>query len=247
MSHTFTLTGRSNSLSSDYYPPIELNPNYEYSLALTGFHTFNNIPNIEENRNNKFYISNKLGVEEIFSIPTGTYELSDIESYLQKNIAERLKYVGDYNHLLSLKPNNNTLKCEFQCSYDVNFKSVDSLGETLGFEKKNYIANIKHTSQLPVEIVNVLILRLECNIISGSYYNNKISHTLYEFAIDSNPGYSVDVQPSNLIYLPIVSDKRYIDNISIQILDQDSRPVNFRDEKIVVRMHLRCNRYGSII
>lgn len=55
MSHIFTLIGRNSVLSTDFYNPIELNPQYDYSLELNGLHTYNSIPNIDEGINNKFY------------------------------------------------------------------------------------------------------------------------------------------------------------------------------------------------
>lgn len=51
MSQTFTLTGRTSELSTYFYPPIKLDPKYEYAIALVGFHTYNSIPNIEEGAN----------------------------------------------------------------------------------------------------------------------------------------------------------------------------------------------------
>lgn len=55
MSHIFTLLSRSSVLSVDLYNATKLNPQYDYSLALIGLHTYNSIPNIEEGVNSKFY------------------------------------------------------------------------------------------------------------------------------------------------------------------------------------------------
>ena len=113
MSYTFTLTGReTNILSVNYSPPIEIDANYAYSLALIGLHTYHSIPNIDD-KENKFYYRDVNGEKNIV-IPVGWYEISDIEKYLQEHLKEEYNYEAKIESLLSLKPNNNTLKCELK-------------------------------------------------------------------------------------------------------------------------------------
>lgn len=231
MSLTFTLKGRTSRLSVDINPPIDLDPRYNYSLALISLSTWNSIPNIEPGRN-KFYYTGTGKKEQVLEIPTGSYEIDDIETYLQKQLSKDKEIFA-----ISLKPNNNTLKCEVKCIYEINFKPKDSIGKLLGFSPKSLQANSLHESDLPVEIISVATIRIECNIISGSYYSSNPSHTLYEFTPAVDPGYSIIIEPRNLIYLPV--NRKSIDNITINILDQDSRPVNFRGEEIIVRLELK--------
>lgn len=225
MSFTFTLTGRNSSLSANFYPPIDLGED-KHSIALIGFNTYNSIPNIDDKINKFYYIENN--ARKFIQIPTGAYDIMDIELYLQKQIGEGK---------LLLKPNNNTLKCEIKCIYEMDFTPDDSIGNILGFSKKKISANKTHESDLPVNIIRVSSIRIECNIISGSYYNSKSSHTLYEFSPSVDPGYSINLYPRNLVHLPVNCKK--IDNISINLLDQESNLVNFRGEEIVVRLELK--------
>lgn len=51
---TLTLTGETSSLSSYFYPEIELDGESGYSCCLLDFFSYNSIPNINE-KNNKFY------------------------------------------------------------------------------------------------------------------------------------------------------------------------------------------------
>lgn len=234
MSQTFTLKGRSSCLSVDINPPIELDSRYSYSLALISLSTWNSIPNIEPGRN-KFHYSVD-GIKQIIEIPTGSYEITDIEEYLQKELSSKSKTV------IKLHPNNNTLKCEIKCIYDIDFQPEDSIGKILGFSPQVLAANKLHKSDIPVEIFPVVTIRIECNIISGSYYINNPSHTLYEFSPSVDPGYSIIIEPRNLIYLPV--NRNFIDNITLDILDQESRPVNFRGEDIVIRLELKKNGFN---
>lgn len=228
MSHTFTLKGTSHVLSVDYYPPIELNPKSEYALGLIGLHTYNSIPNID--KNNKFYYDKN----KVVTIPVGSYEITDIEEYLQSVLSK---------DAISLKPNNNTLRCEIQSKFVIDFTHKDSIANTLGFSSKVLPANVKHVSDLPVKIIKVVTIRVECNITTAAYYGTSLAHTLFEFAPQAAPGYSINIHPQHVIYLPVFT--KQIDNITLTILDQDGEPVNFRGEEIIIRLELR--KYGSII
>ena len=210
MSQTFTLHGTSHELSCTYHPPIELDAEADYSLGLIGFRTYNTIPNIEPG-SNKFYYENK-----VLTIPDGSYEIEDIEKYLQLKLGEK-----GGEKLITLLPNNNTLQCELSCKYSVDFTPKDSIGKLLGFSAK------------------VLQVRIECNVITGAYYGSKLSHTLFEFSPDVNPGYAINIFPSNVVYLPV--NVKTIDNITLKILDQQGQAVNFRGEPILVRLQLKKN------
>lgn len=237
MSQTFTLKARTSCLSADFYPPIELDPNSEYSLALIGLHTYNTIPNIEKGEN-KFYYSDGMK-NKVVKLPTGAYEISDIETYLQKALSDPNAEEDELNDTLSIKPNNNTLKCEIKSIFEIDFKPRDSIGRILGFSERYLPPGIIHESDLTVDIVKVATIRIECNIISGSYYGSKLSHTLYEFSPSVNPGYSITIEPSNLIYLPV--NQKTISNITIELLSQNSKLINFQGEEIIVRLHLKKN------
>lgn len=222
MSYTFTLKGKSSVLSDIYYPPISLDREKQYALGLIGLHTYYTIPNIYEG-NNKIYYN-----DEKILIPDGSYEISDIENYLKDVLPK---------DSISLKPNNNTLKCEIESKFSINFEPKDSIGRMLGFSNKVLEPNIKHESDLPVEIIKVATIRVECNIITGAYYDARLSHTLYEFSPQVEPGFSINLEPQHVIYLPVNTTQ--IDNIRLELKDQDGRLVNFRGEPIVVRLELK--------
>lgn len=222
MSRTFTLTGTSNILTSTYYPPIELNPNYSYGLGLVGFYSYNSIDNVHAG-NNKFYY---LDDQQII-IPPGAYEVTEINNYLQDKL-------GSENVLL--RPNNNTLKCEIKSKFSLDFTKTDSVGSILGFSKL-LPPNIVHSSDRPVEIVKVINIRIECNITSGAYYNDNLSHTIFEFDVNVEPGVRLTKEPNNIIYLPVL--KNSIDNITLTLVDQDGDFVDFGGEKVSIRLELK--------
>lgn len=221
---TLSLTGTSSTLEVQYFPPIELSPHKNYVLGLVELLTFNSIPNIESG-NNKFYV----GEEEI-TLPTGSYEINDIESYLREVLASK-----EIN--ISIKPNNNTLRSVIKCDRAINFTREDSIGKLLGFAPRILAANTTHSSDRPVSILKVNALRVECNITSGAYINGQRVHTIHEFFPAVPPGYKIIEVPSQVIYLPVVV--KNIDHLQLRIVDQDGNLINFREEIITVRLHLK--------
>lgn len=232
MSLLLSLKGRSSILSTDFLPPIQLDPENNYGLALLSFHSYNSIPNIEK-KNCKLYLIDSMGKVTTIHVPEGSYEINDIEAYIQKVLQNKSEKV------FSLKANNNTLKCEiYSEKYSIDFQPEDSIAEILGFSAGILEPKRLHISDLPVNVIKVRTIHLETNITGGAFYNDTPSHTIYEFAIDVDPGYAIDETPKNLIYLP-VTNRREIHNITLRVLNQNFEVVNFRGEEIIVRLELK--------
>lgn len=240
MSLTLTLTGKSNELSRDYFPPIELgNDNYE--IGLINFHTYNSIPNIEEPIN-KFYFNN-----EVIPLPIGSYEVTDINNYLRFKLGDpKAKDVSNFEQILSneisnnhitLQANNSTLKCEIASTGEIDFTPDDCIGGLLGFSKRKLKPNTVYISDFPANIVRINSLIVQCNIVTGAFLNEKLVHTIHEFYPAVPPGYKIVETPQNVVYLPV--NVRAINNVSLYITDQDGNLVNFREEIITIRLHVR--------
>ena len=225
MENSLTLSISSNSsvLEVQYFPPTELAPNKNYVLGLVELLTFNSIPNIDTGKN-KFYV----GKEELF-LPTGSYDIEDKANFLSETLAPK-------GISFSLKPNNNTLRSVIKCSQHIDFRPQDSIGQLLGFTKRILQANFIHNSDLPVAILKIKALRVECNITSGAYINSSKVHTIHEFFPAVPSGYKIIEVPSQVIYLPVTV--KSIDHLQIRIVDQDGRLVNFR-EVITIRLHIK--------
>lgn len=221
---TLTLSGTSSVLETQYFPPIQLSPHKDYVLGLVHLLTFNSIPNIDVG-SNKFYV----GEEEV-SLPTGSYEIADIEKYLSDALSKK-------GISISLKPNNNTLRSVIKCNQSVDFRPLDSIGPLLGFTQRILPLNRSHDSDLPVRILKVNALRVECNITTGAYINGTRVHTLHEFFPAVPPGYKIIEVPKQVIYLPIAV--KSIDYLQVRLVDQDGYPINFRGETITIRLHLK--------
>lgn len=235
MSRTFTLKGNTHELSNTYYPPLHLREDSDYYLGLIGLHTYYTIPNVDESNNTFDFVYN--GNNYSLTIAPGSYEITDIEKYLQQKLAEIFVGENYKQEFISLKPNNNTLKCVIKSIFKIDFTPKNTIGRILGFSSRKLSPGQIHESDIPVQIVKVTSIRVECNIIGGTYYNDKLSHTLFEFSPNVDPGFAINIEPRNIIYLPV--NNRYIDNITIRLLDQNGKPVDFRGEEVIVRLELK--------
>lgn len=167
---------------------------------------------------------------ENVNLPTGSYEIEDIEKYVRS-------YLPDPNITFSLRPNNNTLKVELLCSETIDFSDEHTIGTLLGFDKKILRAGKVHASDLPVDIIRVSVVQVECNVVSGSFKNGTESHVLHEFYPQVPPGYKIIEIPRTVIYLPV--NVKTIHNLTVALKDQNDELVDFRNETISIRLHLR--------
>lgn len=251
---TLTLTGNSSNLWSDYHPPIELEEDASYVIGLIDFTTYNSIPNITD-KNNKLHLNKYCNevTEDSFifkskdiciEIEPGSYELKDIITLLNSKLVEQ-------DCPLTIKVDQKTMKSmltwevgrlnEFGvCTLnEVDFSQKGSIASVLGFSPRKIVAKSsrKIESDHLVNIHNVNIIRVECNLSGGSYINGKSSHTIHEFYPTVAPGYKIVEVPTNIIYLPVIG--RTIHHLNIRVVDQDGDLVDFRGENITCRVYIR--------
>lgn len=240
MSITLTLNGDSSLLSANYFPPIQLNENYV--CGLISFDTYHSIPNVDV-ENNLFHI----GDHEI-EIPVGSYEISDIAEFLKNKyytlktdiLSSKLHNLNG-SASLDIKANYNTLQTQIKSASDIiYFNRERSIGSLLGFSKRVLQPDVEHFSDKPIDITKINTIIVESNIVSGSFINDTSAHILHQFSLNVSPGYKITEAPANVIYLPVRS--KTINSIALKVVDQDGNLINFRGEKISVRLHLKPAR-----
>lgn len=223
------ISGYSSHLQCTLFPPYDLGSNSEWEMGFIDLMTYNSIPNIEENVNNKLYIEN----HEI-SLPTGAFEIDDINNYINRELQTK-----DSSIKFTLSANLNTLKSEIYCSKEIDFTKENTIGSLLGFNKsEKLLPNILHSSPSQVRINKVDIIRITCNLVHGSYRDGAEGHVLHEFYPSVGPGYKIIEKPSIVKYLPI-NRQSMISEIHIRLEDQEGKLVNFRDESINIRLDIR--------
>lgn len=120
MADLLVLTGTGSVLEDVYPQPIQLDPRKTHYIGLGEFVAFNAIPNVDRTNQLFCYGPDK---REIL-IPKGSYELTAIEDYLKDKL-------GSDN--ISLKANNNTLRCVLKSTHEIDYSHPGSIGRLLGF------------------------------------------------------------------------------------------------------------------
>lgn len=238
-SYTVSLVGNSSTLKTTLFPALRLHQGLLWEAALLDLTTYNSIPNITEGVNNKIHYyktkdkDGQYSELKEFSLPTGSYEIDNINKVLQK-------YMGEEN--IQIVGNNNTMKAEITSKYYIDFTKQHSIGKLLGFSSnKQYILepNKTYTGDSTVTILKVNSIDVMCNIIQGSYRNGENNHILHTFYPSVAPGFKIVEKPQNLVYLPL--NTSFISDVVVNILDQDGDHIDFRGEDITVRIHIKSS------
>lgn len=297
-SMTLTLNGNTSELSANYFPPIKLDEDGEYVCGLVDFQTSMSIPNITEENNRfyflsestlkaepgfytieyfldlakeniqpefrddpelEFYLRKSLDaatdlvlkdsdetnfrVEEectltffyvtFIEIPVGSYELTDIDKHLTFVLNKTRNETFVYITL-----NKNTLKCSILSNLQIFFNKSKTFRDLLGFKSHRVLeAHILHDSDSVVNTSTLNAIKIDCNITSGAYSNDRLGHTIHEFYPSVEVGYKIVEVPQSVIYLPVTV--RTINNLTIRCVDQDNKLVDFRGETITLRVHIK--------
>lgn len=183
-----------------------------------------------QGENNVFhYMKNTDKAWKKIELPTGSYDLVDIQNYLKKQ---------DPELLINISVQESELTSEIYCeNAKITFLSQDSFHELLGFEPSMLKPGIVHKSEKPMNILNVNTIRVECNITTGAYMNNQLAHTIHAFFPSVPPGYKIIEIPKTVIYLPVIA--REIHNLQLRLVDQNGNLINNRGETITIRLHIK--------
>ena len=218
-----------------FNPPIQLEKDTQYEIALINLETYYSFPNIDAS-NNYFRYSPDAGVTwfEIY-IPEGSYDIVDINDTVQ----QKMRQNGHYDPPnIAISANSNTLKSVLilENDYQVDFRQLNSISKLLGFHNDIYTLGFQESENV-VNILSINSLLVNLDIISGSYVNSSTQNTIYSFFPNVSPGCKIVESPINLVYLPITLDT--IHSLEVSITDQDGNQLNLRGETLTMRFHIR--------
>ena len=249
-----------NSIIRTYFErPIKLDYKKKKEMALVSFNTYRSYTNINS-KNNVFRYSPNSGTSNYtIYIEEGAYEVNELNSYLQ---AQMKRQVGNLyrEECVVIGANLMTLKATLKFGkpgpttrYWVDFSVTDSLASVLGFNKEEYTYLERREDPLDpdkvtsytdyyesenlVRIDDVTSIRITNDIIGDSYSYGKNVNDIYAFLPDVSPGFKIIEKPIHLFYYPIVVNK--ISRIETKIIDQKGNLIDFRDEDIIIRFHVR--------
>ena len=131
----------------------------------------------------------------------------------------------------------NTFKVTIKTNRRINFGVDNTIGSLLGFRKRMLNADEKSVSDHQVKILNVNTICVDCNLAIGSYLNGEPVHLIHQFNAKVPTGYKIIESPVTILYYPV--SVKTINNITVKIIDQSGNIIDFREEEITVRLHLR--------
>ena len=238
------LNGIGSDISNDFYEPIVIpTEEYEAKLGLKSFSTYNNIPNVEEKRNNSLKIKVPGHEYKSFSLDTGAYELSMISVQIIEWIKLEYPELEKVEENFKLTGNEATSKAEFifKGDYGVDFNVQSSMHELLGFDKDLKIQGTgKYVAKRIINIVTVTQLVFNCSLTESNFVNGRKSPFLYNCGINVPVGYRLFRELSDISYKSLTTSQ--ISHIRLWIVDQDGTPVNMRKDKLTMTLSLRLNR-----
>ena len=222
-----------------FNPPIQLEKDKLYEIALINLETYYSFPNVDAS-NNYFRYSPDNGITwfEIY-IDEGSYDITDINDTIQQKMRQNGHYdSANEKYYITISANSNTLKSVLilENNYHVDFRPLISISSLLGFDHNIYTQDFQESENV-VNILSINSLLVNLDIIAGSYLNGSTHNTIYSFFPNVSPGYKIMESPINLIYLPVTLDT--INSMEVSITDQDDNQLNLRGETLTMRFHIR--------
>lgn len=239
---TVSISGKMTSLSSTYFPAINVHKDSEITLLC--LHTYNMFPNVNETNNNIRIVTpvHKLDI----NLPFGCYEIEDITQYISNKIHEDNEHMNEVDNTIMYTPidftmhtDTTSMKCIINCNHSIDFSIKNSLASLLGFKNKVYtgdgLSSFRSSKNIDINAVNSI--KVLCNVANGSFVNGQQSHSIYEFFPRERSGVKIIESPTNLIYYKLNTE--VLDAININLVDQDNNSIHNFDEKITVVLHIR--------
>ena len=142
------------------------------------------------------------------------------------------------DYYINISANSNSLKSVLILGkdYQVDFNHQNSLPKVLRFTSTKYTGGFHELANV-VNILSINSILVNIDIILGSYVNGTTKNTIYSFFPKVSPRYKIIELPVNLVYLPIMLDT--IDSLEVLIMDQDNHLLNLRNQKLMIRFHIR--------
>jgi hypothetical protein len=95
------VSGKSTSIRTRFNPLIQLDKTKSYEMALVNLETYYSFPNIDSTNNNFRYSPDNGATWFNIDIPEGSYEIEDINNYIQRLMKDNGHYDTTNMHIIS--------------------------------------------------------------------------------------------------------------------------------------------------
>ena len=148
-SFTLVVSDNSANLQTIFSPPLNLQANRDYELAMVNLETYYSFTNIRKGNNSFKWRIDEGKTWTLLHIPTGCYELKAINAGIA-----RIRGNSD----ITILPNANTLQCILtvvNAKCKVSIDVPNSLSSVLGFKQDIVYGVGRHASEKLVNIMSV--------------------------------------------------------------------------------------------
>ena len=180
---------------------------------LSIYYTWNNIKN--SYNNNNFKIS-ALTWNEEFTLPDGSYSISDIQDYFEYILKKHGKKINKDNKpsvKIYINKIKNRITFKIKNGYSLELLTKETM--RLFGSTENKIIKDENGENVPrLEITEVVLVH--CNMVNNDYQQD--SRVLYTFVPNKSFGSLLDISPSNHIFFKTFNSE--YDEIVVWFTDQ---------------------------
>ena len=194
----------------------------EKVIALSNLSIYYTWKNIKSSyNNNKFKISAPTWNEE-FTLPDGSYSVSDIQDYFQYILKKHGENTDKPSIQIYVNKIENRITFKIKNGYSLELLTKETM-KLLG-STENKITKDKNLENVPhLEIIEVVLVH--CNIVNNDHQQD--SRVLYTFVPNKSFGSLLGISPSNHIFLKTFNSE--YNEIIVWFTDQNSRPLEIED------------------
>ena len=186
---------------------------------LSIYYTWNNIKS--SYNNNKFKISAPTWNEE-FTLPDGSYPVSDIQDYFEYILKKHRENTDKLSIQIYVNKIKNSITFQIKNGYSLEFLTKETM--KLLVSTKNKITKDKNGENVPhLEITEAVLVH--CNMVNNDYQHD--SRVLYTFVPNKSFGSLLDISASNHIFLKTFNSE--YDETVVWFTDQNSKPLETED------------------
>ena len=165
-------------------------------MALANLRIYYTWKNVKSTyNNNKFKISAPTW-NETFDLPDGSYNISEIQDYIEYIIKNHEKIVENAPILIYANTINNRIVFKIKSGYKLELLSKETM--KLLRSTSSIIDADKYSENVP-RLENVEVVLVHCNLVNNSYQQH--SRVLFTFAPTKRYGQLVSVSPHSLVFL----------------------------------------------
>ena len=214
-------TNEPNRLKNNLIDKLDLrSPNKNMALAnLIIYYTWKNVKSTYNN--NKFKISAPTW-NETFDFPDGSYNISQIQDYIEYIIKKHETIVENAPILIYANTINNRIVFKIKSGYKLELLSKETM-KLLG-STKDIIDSVKNSENVP-RLENVEVVLVHCNLVNNSYQQH--SRELFTFVPTKQYGQLINISPHSLVFLETMKTKFL--GIEIWFTDQNNNALEIED------------------